>query len=223
MSPASTIDPHAEARVLHHGAPLERAQAAVILLHGRGASAAGILRLAPDLMADADVGDRVAFLAPQAVGNTWYPQRFIAPLDQNEPWLSSALGVIDRLIDEAAAHGLPPQALMVAGFSQGACLALEHAARGSRPVGTVAGLSGALIGPPDKPRRPLVDVAGLRVFLGTGTVDDHVAPEQVERAAQLFREAGATVDLRIYEGMPHTINEDEIAALRELVRTLPGA
>jgi predicted esterase len=219
----SVNDPHADAQVLHYGAPLDVAQAVVILIHGRGANAQSILQLAPNLLEGLDEGTNVAFLAPQATGNTWYPHRFIAPLEQNEPYLGSALGLIDSIVDTVAARGLEPKALMVAGFSQGACLSLEYAARGSRPIGAVAGLSGALIGPPGEPRQPLADVEGMRVFLGSGTVDDHVSPELVRASAGLFEAAGANVDLRIYDGMTHTINQDEVDALREIVRTLPSA
>lgn len=216
-------DPHANTTVLHYGAPLETATAVVILIHGRGADAQSILGLAPALVEGLEIGENVAFLAPQAVGNQWYPHRFIAPLEQNEPYLSSALGLIDRVVDEVATAGLEPKALMVAGFSQGACLSLEYAARGSRPIGAVAAFSGGLIGPVDEPHAPLGDVKDVDVFLGTGTIDDHVSPDQVRESARLFEEAGANVDLRVYEGMTHTINEDEIDAVRELIKTLPKA
>lgn len=216
-------DPHGQARVLHYGAPLESANAVVILIHGRGASAESILQLAPNLLEGNEGAQNVAFLAPQANGNTWYPHRFIAPLEQNEPWLSSALGMIDSVVDTVATAGFEPKALMVAGFSQGACLALEYAARVTRPVGAAAAFSGGLIGPVDEPHAPLGDVQGMNVFLGTGTIDDHVQPEQVRESARLFEEAGANVDLRIYEGMTHTINQDEIDAVRALIQQLPKA
>jgi predicted esterase len=215
-------DPHGDARVLHYGAPLEDANAVVILVHGRGASAESILQLAPALMDGVAEATNVAFLAPQATGGQWYPHRFIAPLEMNEPWLTSALGMLDHVVDAIAAAGQEPKAVMVAGFSQGACLSLEYAARGSRPIGAVAAWSGGLIGPVDEPHIPLSpDVRGIPVFLGSGTVDDHVQPEQVRESARLFEEAGAEVDLRIYEGMTHTINEDEIAAVRGLIQRLP--
>jgi predicted esterase len=216
-----TDDPHGQAQVLHYGAPLEAATAVVVLIHGRGATAQSILQLAPNLVEDLDIADNVAFLAPQATNNTWYPHRFIAPIEQNEPWLSSALGMIDQIVDSVAKAGLEPKALMVAGFSQGACLSLEYAARGSRPIGAVAGFSGALIGPPDAERAPLVDVKNLPVFIGSGTVDDHVSPELVRESGRLFEQSGANVDVRIYEGMTHTINEDEITVVRGMIQLLP--
>lgn len=222
MQPKQMIDdPHAQAQVLHYGAPLETATAVVVLIHGRGATAQSILQLAPDLVEGLDIAQNVAFLAPQASGNTWYPHRFIAPIEVNEPWLSSALGLIDQVIDAVARAGLEPKAVMVAGFSQGACLSLEYAARGSRPIGAVAGFSGALIGPPEGPHQPMVDVHNLPVFIGSGTVDDHVSPDLVRESSRRFEEAGARVDVRIYEGMTHTINDDEIAAVREMITLLP--
>lgn len=214
-------DPHGQAQVLHFGAPLEEATAVVILIHGRGATAQSILQIAPALVDGLDIAENVAFLAPQAANNTWYPNRFIAPLEQNEPWLSSALGMIDQIVDTVAASGEEPKAVMVAGFSQGACLSLEYAARATRPIGAVAAWSGGLIGPVDEPHMPLGEVDDLPVFLGTGTIDDHVQPEQVRESARLFEEAGAKVDLRIYEGMTHTINDDEVAAVREMIKALP--
>lgn len=216
-----TEDPHGQAQVLQYGAPLESATAVVVLIHGRGATAQSILQLAPSLVEGLDIAQNVAFLAPQATGNTWYPYRFVAPIQDNEPWLSSALGVIDQVIDAVASAGLEPKAVMVAGFSQGACLSLEYAARGSRPIGAVAGFSGGLIGPPDQARPPMTDVQDLPVFIGSGTVDDHVSPDLVRQSARRFEEAGARVDLRIYEGMTHTINDDEVQAVREMITLLP--
>lgn len=214
-------DPHGQSRVLHYGAPLESATAVVILIHGRGATTQSILQLAPNLTEGLDISANVAFLAPQATGNTWYPHRFIAPIQDNEPFLSSALGLIDTIIDTVAENGLEPKAVMVAGFSQGACLSLEYAARGSRPIGAVAGFSGGLIGPPEGPHHPMIDVEDLPVFLGSGTVDDHVSPDLVRESARRFEDNGARVELRMYEGMTHTINDDEIAAVREMIKLLP--
>ena len=216
-----TEDPHANARVLHYGAPLDIATAAVVLIHGRGATAESMLRLAPSLVEGLDIAENVAFFAPQAANNTWYPHRFTAPLVENEPWLSSALGMIDQIVDSVATAGLEPKAVLIAGFSQGACLSLEYAARESRPIGAVAGLSGALIGAPDEPYYPMQDVKDLPVFLGSGTDDDHVSPELVRESARHFEDNGAHVDIRIYEGMTHTINDDEMAAVRDMIQRLP--
>lgn len=220
MHEATTTDPHGHIEILRHGAEPGNASAAVILIHGRGATAEGMLRLTYRLSEGLDEPEAIAFLAPQAAGNVWYPYRFIAPLEMNEPWLSSALAAIDRAIDGLVDAGVPSERIMLAGFSQGACLALEYAARATRKIGAVAGLSGGLIGPVDEPHAPLGEVKDLPVFLGSGTEDDHVSPEQVRESARLFENAGANVDLRIYEGMAHIINDDEIAAVGQMIGVL---
>ena len=210
--------PHAGQPVLQVGAPLVEARAAAILIHGRGSSAADIIRLVPNI----DPGG-VAYLAPQAAGNSWYPHRFLAPVEQNEPDLGSALAVIDALREEVANAGIDAAKTFLLGFSQGACLALEAAARSQQRLGAVAGLSGALIGPIDAPRPPLAAaVAGLPVFLGCGDVDDHIPLPYLEQTARLFREAGGVVDLRVYQGMAHTINRDEVEAVRQQLAVLTG-
>jgi predicted esterase len=200
------------------GAPLDRARAAVILLHGRGGSADDIGSLARILAAD-----RLSFLIPEATGHTWYPQRFLAPLAANEPFLGSALGVVGALVARAAAARIDPTRIAIAGFSQGACLALEFAARAPAPYGAVIALSGGLIGPPGEPRPPLppgASFGGTPVFLGCGDRDGHIPVDAVEASATALTALGATVDLRLYPGMGHTINEDEIAAARTLLQGL---
>ncbi len=211
-------DPHGNQPVLHTGSPLAEARAAAILIHGRGSSADDIMRLVPTI----DPGG-VAYLAPQAAGNSWYPHRFLSPVAQNEPYLTSALAVIDALLGEIAVAGVGPTRTLLLGFSQGACLSLEYAARSEERLGAVAGLSGALIGPLDAARPPFGPaVAGLPVFLGCGDADDHIGLPYLERTAQLLTDAGAAVDLRVYEGMPHTINRDEVEAVRQQLAILTG-
>jgi predicted esterase len=215
-APSSPL--HDPTRTLVAGVPLERARAAVVLLHGRGSSAEDIASLAQVLALD-----RIAYLAPEATGHTWYPQRFIAPLEANEPWLSSALGVVGALVARAGAAGIPAAKTAVAGFSQGACLALEFAARQPARYGAVIGLSGGVIGPPDVPRPPAPKGASLGstpVFLGCGDRDGHIPEDVVRSSAEVLRALGGAVDLRIYPGMGHTINEDEIAAVRALLTGL---
>jgi predicted esterase len=214
--PSTTL--HDPTRSLVAGVPLERARAAVILLHGRGSSAEDIASLATVLAVD-----RVAYLVPEATGHTWYPQRFVAPLEANEPWLSSALGVVGALVARAATAGIPAARTAIAGFSQGACLALEFAARNPARYGAVIGLSGGLIGPPDQPRPPAPKAAslgGTPAFLGCGDRDGHIPEEVVRSSAEVLGGLGGAVDLRIYPGMGHTINEDEIAAVRALLTGL---
>lgn len=214
-------DPHGRQPVLTYGENLEDANGVVILIHGRGSPAANIIRLAIPLAPDADSEQRIAWLAPQSDNNTWYPHRFIVPVEENEPWLGSALAKIDKIVDQAIEAGLHPRQIALVGFSQGACLALEYTARGSRPIGAVAAFAGGLIGEPGAPRLPIADLTGTSVFIGVGDVDDHIPLELVEASGQQLREAGADVDFRTYPGVGHTILDDEILAARDLVVRLP--
>jgi predicted esterase len=206
---------HDAARSVVAGTPLDAARAAAILLHGRGGSAHDMLGLAEMLASDG-----LAFLVPQATDHTWYPQRFIAPLEANEPWLSSALGVVASLIARAEQAGIEPGHIMLLGFSQGGCLALESAARRARRYGAVVGLSAGLIGPPGHVRNDKGAFFGTPVFLGCSDVDLHIPLSSVEEAATVLTRMGAVVDKRIYRGMGHTVNDDEIEAVRGLVAGL---
>ena len=198
--------------MLAAGEPLERARSAMLLLHGRGAGAEDILSLAAELAVDG-----FAYLAPEARGHTWYPTTFLAPLADNEPWLGSALGLVAALIDRVAAAGIPAERTWLLGFSQGACLALEFAARHARRYGGVVGLSGGLIGPPDTPREYAGSLAGTPVFLGCSDVDVHIPMARVEESAAVLARLGAAVTLRLYPGMGHTVNQDEIQIVRDLM------
>lgn len=215
----STHHPHKGQKVLHAGASLEGAQKVVILMHGRGASAEDIIRLGSQLVESGNP-DEVAFLAPQAAGNTWYPYPFIAPIHMNEPFLTSALQTIDDLVDSATQTGLDSSRIVVGGFSQGACLSLEYAARGTRNIGGVIGFSGGVIGPVDEPHAELPNLEGLKVFIGSGTMDSHIPAERVQESGKQFEDAGASVDVRIYEGMTHTINTDEVEAASALIASV---
>src|SRR5262245_41414187 len=166
----------------HQGTPVARlgvepaaARAAVILLHGRGGTVQDILGLARAFWRD-----DVAYLAPAAANHTWYPQPFLAPLDANEPWLSSALARVEEVLASLVAEGLAHERVIVAGFSQGACLTLEHAARNPRRYGGTIAFTGGLIGPPGTPRDYPGSLAGTPVFLGSGDPDPHVPWERVE-------------------------------------------
>lgn len=214
-----TTHPHRNGQVVHAGAPLEGAGKVVILLHGRGASAQDIVRLGVGLVEGGNP-DEVAFLAPQATNHTWYPVSGYVPQDQLAPWLESALTVIDELIDSATAAGVSAEKIVVGGFSQGAMLSLEYASRGRRTFGGVIAFSGSLIGPTDQPHAPLADVSHLKMFIGCGTNDSWIPNDAAATSARLFQEAGAEVDLRIYEGMDHIINDDEIEGARALVSSI---
>lgn len=209
----SVSDPHAGMPVLHAGAPLAAARLAVIMVHGRGAGADDILGLAAELRLD-----DVAFVAPQAADYTWYPNRFMAPIASNEPWLTSALAKIGSLMAAAGEQGLGAERVALLGFSQGACLASEFAARHARRYAAVIALSGGVIGPPDTPRNYAGSFDGTPAFFGCSDIDPHIPVERVRESAEIFRRMGAAVDERIYPGMGHTVNRDELDAVRALLR-----
>jgi predicted esterase len=210
-----TAGPHAGAPVLTAGVPLAQARAAAVLVHGRGATAESILSLAPLV----DPGG-FTFLAPQAAGGTWYPWSFMEPIERNEPWLSSALALLSDLLDRTAAAGIPAERTVLLGFSQGACLTLEFAARNARRYGAVVGLSGGLIGPEGTLRDYAGSLDGTPVFLGCSDVDSHIPKERVEETADVMRRLGGDVEVRLYPGMGHTINQDELDAAGALLRSV---
>ncbi len=205
-------DPHGSQPVLRRGPDPAAARLCVILLHGRGSTASDILSLADELSLD-----DVLYLAPDAAGHTWYPYSFLQPLDRNQPHLDSALALVDRAIARLAAAGVPSARVALAGFSQGACLALEYAARHARRYAAIAGLSGGVIGPPGTPRFYEGSMEGTPVFLGCSSVDPHIPVERVHETADAFRALGAVVDERIYPGMGHVVNDEEIEVVRELL------
>jgi phospholipase/carboxylesterase len=223
---ATAADPHGGGPVAEAGAPLARARLAMVLLHGRGDSAAGILGLAEHLALP-----DIAFLAPQAAGNSWWPQSFLAPLAANEPGLTSALAAVDRAVDRLEAAGFGPERLVLLGFSQGACLALEYAARNGRPWHLVAGLSGALVGtaetdlPPEedlyfqRPKR--LDYAGsldgARILMGCHERDPHIPLARVRDSARVLGALDAEVTLNVHPGAGHAVMRGDIAALRRLL------
>lgn len=207
---------HEQQPILHRGAALAQARAALIMLHGRGAGAEDILSLS-DEFANPDV----AYLAPQAAGHTWYPNRFIAPVAANEPHLSSALAAIDALL-ACIAEGVPHERVLLLGFSQGACLALEYAARHARRYGGVIALSGALIENGDQPRNYTGTLADTPVFLGCSNIDAHIPLARVRRSAQVLQALGAVVTERIYPGMGHAVNADELAIVRAMIAAAAG-
>ena len=210
-------DPHARALVRHAGPALAQADAVGILVHGRGGSAEDVLGLAAAIG-----GDRTAWLAPQAAGSAWYPYSFLAPIESNEPWLSSSLALLDRLVARCSEAGLTPDRVVLLGFSQGACLSAEYAARRARRYGGLVLLSGGLIGPPGTPRDYEGSLVGTPVFLGCSDVDPHVPVGRVHETAQVFERMGAEVDERIYPDLGHTVVDDEVGAARAIVERAGG-
>ena len=209
----SRHDPHANPRISHAGPPIKDARIVAVMLHGRGAGAQDILSLAKEFSAR-----DVAFLAPEAAGNTWYPYSFLMPIEQNEPSLSSALRAIEKVIESLAQQDVTPERIALMGFSQGACLALEYAARHAQRYAAIAAFSGGLIGPPGTPRNYPGSFGGTPVFLGCSDIDPHIPVERVHESAEVFTRMGATVNKKIYPHMGHTINADEIAIVDGLLR-----
>ena len=206
-------DPHANPTILQAGAPINEARLVAVLLHGRGASAQDILTLSEEFSAR-----DVAYLAPQAAGNTWYPYSFLMPIEQNEPSLSSALTMIRELLGSLGQKGFPPNRVALMGFSQGACLTLEFAARHAQRYAVIAAFSGGLIGPQGVARNFSGSFDGTPVFMGCSDVDPHIPVERVHESADVFTRMGATVEKRIYPLLEHTINEAEIDAVDSLLR-----
>ncbi|MDX1393639.1 MAG: dienelactone hydrolase family protein [Gemmatimonadota bacterium] len=211
-------DPHAGARVLTRGVAAEDATLGLILLHGRGAPASDILHLGELI---APPGSYV--VGPQAVGHAWYPAGFMAPLEANRPWLDSALSLVERLVVELEGDGLDRSRIALGGFSQGACLALEFAARRTGRWAAVIAYSGGLIGPPGTALVKGGSLAGTPVLMGCSDMDPHIPLERVHDTATALEEMEARVDERIYPGMGHTVNDDEVAAGRELLASAATA
>ena len=201
--------------VLTAGQPIDHAEAAMVLVHGRGGTAQGILTLAAELDHPA-----FAYLAPQAAGNTWYPHSFLSPIDRNEPGLSSGLATVADVLEQLAGAGIPAERTILLGFSQGACLVLEFAARHAQRYGGVVGFSGGLIGSPGTPREYAGSLVGTPVFLGCSDVDPHVPRERIHETTAVLRQLGGEVTERIYPGMGHTVNQDEIEFVRAMMATL---
>lgn len=207
--------PHGEQPVLREGTDLEDATAAVVLIHGRGASARSILDLGRQVHEDG-----VALLAPQAAGNTWYPNSFLAPIDENEPALTAALESVESVLETVTEAGIPLDRTLLVGFSQGACLATEFLARNPDRYGGLAALSGGLIGPPDSALEYEGSLDGTPAFLGCSDVDPHIPLERVHETAAVLGDLSAAVTEEIYEGMAHTVNDDELEHVAAMVRDL---
>jgi predicted esterase len=210
---ANPNDPHAGQPLVTAGPDPREAALTLLLIHGRGAEARGMLAIYQALGLDA-----VAALAPQAAGNTWYPHSFLEPVESNQPFLDSALARIASIIGELETRGVAAGRIALLGFSQGACLASEFVARHPRRYAAILALSGGLIGPPGTPRNYPGNLDHTPVFLGSADPDPHVPFARVQETEKVLARMGATVEIRRYPGMPHTINDDELDACRKLLQ-----
>jgi phospholipase/carboxylesterase len=205
-------DPHLGGPVRHSGAKLEEAAGVVVLLHGRGGSAEDILSLVPELYLS-----KLAYLAPQAEGNSWYPYSFLAPVSQNQPWLTSALHKVAEVVGIANEAGIPTERIVIGGFSQGACLATEFVASHPQRYAGLIAFTGGLIGPPEADLSHPGDLLGTPAFFGSGDPDPHVPWLRVEQSARAVSAMGGTVTTRRYPGRGHSIGSDELALAKKLI------
>jgi phospholipase/carboxylesterase len=195
------------------GKPLEEAARVMILVHGRGSSARDMIGLADHI----DATD-MAFVAPDATGNSWYPYSFLAPMEQNEPYLSAGLTMLAMLRARLQSdYNFKSHQIFWLGFSQGACLTLEFVARNPLQYGGVFGLSGGLIGPEGTPRNYVGSLTDVPVFLGCSDRDSHIPKARVLESETVFRQMGASVTARLYPNFPHSINEDELNVVNSVI------
>ena len=206
---------HNEMPVLQRGEPLGTARNALIMIHGRGAAAEDMLSLADNLATPGFV-----YLAPQAYGHLWYPNRYDTSLAQNEPALSSALAAVGFLIDQAGLAGIPAERVVLTGFSQGACVSAEFTARNARRYGGLAVLAGGLIGPKETPRGYPGSLDGTPVYLGCSDPDEYFSAEWIEYSAEVFRQLGGNVNKQLFPNLGHRVNLEEIHALRDIMQAL---
>ena len=206
------MQPHEGQPVRYAGKPVAESAVAMLMIHGRGASAENILSLS-ETFATQDI----AFVAPQAARASWYPYSFLSLIEDNEPGLSSGLAVIGQLLHDITRQGIPMHKIILLGFSQGACLSLEYAVRHPQRYGGIVALSGGVIGPVGMERQDAGDMQQTPVFLGCSDVDAHIPLHRVQESTKIFKGLNADVTERIYPGMGHTINQDEVDYINELL------
>lgn len=204
--------PHQNQPILAAGTKLEEATSAMILLHGRGANAEDIISLSTYMSKPG-----MAYIAPQAEGYTWYPNRFLFPVEQNEPHLSDALNVVDKLVKLIESHNIPTEKIVIGGFSQGACLSSEYVIRNPKRYGGLLVFSGGYIGSASK-RQEAGDLQGTPAFIGCSDIDPHIPLQRVQDTSALLTSMKADVTERIYPDMAHTINDEEIMLANELLK-----
>jgi len=207
--------PHQGQGLATGGTPLDEAEAAMILVHGRGATAQSILQMGRQLHEDS-----VALLAPQAARNTWYPNSFLEAVESNEPGRSSGLQAIEDALGEANDAGIPTEKVLILGFSQGACLGSEFVARNPERYGGHVAFSGGLIGETVDPAEFEGSLAGTPSFVGCSDVDPHIPEERVHVTTEVLEKLDADVEERIYPGMGHGVNDDEVEYVSGMVADL---
>jgi predicted esterase len=207
--------PHQKEKIIYAGSEPEEAAAAVILIHGRGATAESIIQLKGEF-----TGDNILFAAPQASGFQWYPHSFLAPTERNEPGLSSGLQVIFDIIEDLEAKGIRKEKIIIAGFSQGACLASEFVARHPSRYGGLIAFSGGLIGDEVDAASYPGSLNGTPCFLGCSNIDPHIPLERVHESEKILQDMGAEVTAKIYKNMAHTINRDEVDEAQKIINSV---
>lgn len=218
MSGSDADDPHGDQPIRTAGTDPEDADAAVVLVHGRGARADGMLQFAREFAREG-----VHYVAPQAQRGTWYPNRFVAPVERNQPHLDSALAHVGRAVEEARSGGLPPEKVILVGFSQGACLVSDFVARDPQRYGGLVLLSGGLIGEEGTEFDYEGDVDGMPFFLGVSDDDPHIPMSRAEETVEVFERLGADVRFDRYEGRGHGIFAEEIEYLGDLLADVADA
>jgi phospholipase/carboxylesterase len=199
-------------QTINAGTPLDKASGALVLLHGRGGTASNIVSLAGEFNLD-----NMAILAPQATNNSWYPYSFMAPVEENQPMLDSALEIIGETVNDIIAAGIPAEKIWFAGFSQGACLTLEYVARNAQRYGGVIAFTGGLIGQQLATNNYKGDFKRTPILITTGNPDPHVPLSRVDESVELLKNLGADVTLKVYDGRPHTITMPEIELANQLI------
>lgn len=206
------LNPHQNSRIAVSGVAIEKATKVILLVHGRGATAQSMFSLG-ELFAN----DTTLLLAPQAAGNTWYPYSFMADENMNQPYLNSAIQLLDETVKRLIDQGFKESEISLIGFSQGACLSLEFVARKGYQFNCVAALSGGLIGEELNISRYQTDFNKQNIFIGCGDQDFHIPVDRVNESARIFEERNATIIKKVYPGMGHHVNDDEVQILKELI------
>ncbi|MGV3601620.1 MAG: alpha/beta hydrolase [Dyadobacter fermentans] len=199
-------------QIITSGVPVQRAKKAVVMLHGRGGTAADIISLQKALKLD-----EMAIYAPQATNNSWYPYSFLAPVQQNQPALDSALALVGEVVAEIEAQGIPAEQIYFVGFSQGACLTLEYTTRNARKYGGIIAFTGGLIGQELAVGNYKGDFKQTPVFISTGNPDPHVPVSRVQESVTILEDMHAAVSQVVYPGRPHTISGEEIQLVNNTI------